>query len=108
MLDKELEAKYNARPLVEVQQMLDAKDIAGFKAYIAELATHANRYRIHDLTAILAMQRINIEIRERDMYSEVEPEWAAANRKVKRVHDEQQFRIRSQFWGNKQDNPYEK
>ena len=107
MTDKELEAKYNARPLVEVQQMLDNKDIAGFKAYIAELATNANRYRIHDITAILAMQRILFELRERNMVDDVQPEWDAAQRKVDRVHREQQFRIRSQFWGNKQQNPYE-
>jgi len=37
----------------------------------------------------------------------VRPEWDAAQRKVDRVHREQQFRIRSQFWGNKIKNPYE-
>jgi hypothetical protein len=84
-----------------VVALLDAGDIAGAKAYVTELASLANRYEIHDLTAHMAMNHIRRELIDRNMLEVMEPEWGMAERKVARVHNEQQFRIRSGFWGNK-------
>ena len=106
-MNKELDKQYDARPL-PVVALLDAGDIAGAKAYVAELASLANRYDIHDLTAHMAINHIRRELIDRDMLEVMQPEWGMAERKVARVHNEQQHRIRSAFWGNKEENPYEK
>ena len=106
-MNKELDKQYDARPL-PVVALLDAGDIAGAKAYVTELASLANRYEIHDLTAHMAINHIRRELIDRDMIEVMQPEWGMAERKVARVHNEQQFRIRSGFWGNKEENPYEK
>ena len=106
-MNKELDKQYDARPL-PVVALLDARDIDGAKAYIKELASLANRYEIHDITAYMAINYIRRELIDRDMIDVMQPEWGHAERKINAVHNEQQFRIRSQFWGNKTENPYEK
>jgi len=106
-MNTELDDQYNVRPL-PVIAMLDAGDIEAAKAYVSELASLANRYKIHDLTAYMAMNQIRRELISRDLIEAMQPEWDSAELKVNRVHNEQQYRIRSQFWGEKQDNPYQK
>lgn len=106
-MNKELDAQYDVRPL-PVVALLDAGDIAAAKSYVTELASLANRYEIHDITAHMAMNYIRRELIDRDMINVMQPEWGQAERKVARVHNEQQFRIRSQFWGEKHENPYQK
>lgn len=105
-MNKELDAQYNVRPL-PVVALLDAGDIAGVKAYFTELASLANRYEIHDLTAYMAMNQIRRELITRNLVEVMQPEWDSAEFKVNRVHNEQQHRIRSQFWGEKHKNPYQ-
>ena len=108
MINQELDAYYSKRPIPDVHEMMDKRDIDGFKAFVATLASHANRYNIHDITAYMAINHIRRELIDRNMEDEVQPEWGMAERKVNAVHREQQHRIRSQFWGEKHNNPYQK
>ena len=105
-MNKELDKQYDARPL-PVVALLDAGDIAGAKAYVTQLAAHAAAYDIHDLTAHMAMNQIRRELITRNLVEAMQPEWDSAEFKVNRVHNEQQHRIRSQFWGEKHKNPYQ-
>lgn len=106
-MNKELDKQYDARPL-PVVALLDAGDIAGAKAYVTQLAAHAASYDIHDITAYMAMNQIRRELITRNLIEVMQPEWDSAEFKVNRVHTEQQHRIRSQFWGEKHENPYQK
>lgn len=105
-MNKELDKQYDARPL-PVVALLDAGDIAGAKAYVTQLAAHAAAYDIHDLTAHMAMNQIRRELITRNLIEVMQPEWDKADYRVTRVHNEQQHRIRSQFWGEKHKNPYQ-
>ena len=104
-MNKELDKQYDARPL-PVVALLDAGDIAGAKAYVTELASLANRYEIHDITAYMAINYIRRELIDRDMIEVMQPEWEKAERKVMAVHREQQQRIQGWFNGNKKPSPY--
>ena len=104
-MNKELDKQYDARPL-PVVALLDAGDIAGAKAYVTELASLANRYEIHDLTAHMAINHIRRELIDRDMIEVMQPEWGKAELKVMAVHREQQQRIQGWFNGNKKPSPY--
>lgn len=105
MINKELDAQYDARPQPAVA-LLDAGDIEAFKAYVTKMASHANKYEIHDLTAYMAINNIRRELIDRDMIEAVQPEWGMAERKVMAVHREQQQRIQGWFNGNKTPSPY--
>ena len=106
-MNKELDKQYDARPL-PVVALLDAGDIAGAKAYVTQLAAHAAAYDIHDITAYMAMNQIRRELITRNLVEAMQPELDSAEFKVNRVHNEQQQRIRSQFWGEKHENPYQR
>ena len=104
-MNKELDKQYDARPL-PVVALLDAGDIAGAKAYVTELASLANRYEIHDITAYMAINYIRRELIDRDMIEVMQPEWGKAERKVMAVHREQQQRIQGWLNGNKKPSPF--
>ena len=104
-MNKELDAQYDVRPL-PVVALLDAGDIAGAKSYVTELASLANRYEIHDITAFMAINHIRRELHDRNLIEAMQPEWGMAERKVNAVHREQQQRIQGWFNGNKKPSPY--
>lgn len=106
MINQELDAYYSKRPIPDVHELMDKRDIDGFKAFVATLASHANRYNIHDITAFMAINHIRRELIDRNMEDEVQPEWGKAERKVMAVHREQQQRIQGWFNGNKKPSPY--
>ena len=106
MIDQELDAYYSKRPIPDVHEMMDKRDIDGFKAFVATLASHANRYNIHDITAYMAINHIRRELIDRNMLEVMEPEWTKAEKIVNRMHKQEQDRIQGWFNGRKIPSPY--
>ena len=105
MINFELQAQYDARPL-PVVALLDAGDIEAAKAYVMQMACHAEHYDINDITAYMAINYIRRELIDRNMLEVMEPEWTKAEKIVNKMHKQEQDRIQGWFNGRKIPSPY--